>query len=291
MTRHPDDYRGAGKAVYGDVSDPEPRLGAGRGGRRLLPGPLAGQRRLRDARTPTAARVFGAAAAEAGVERIIYLGGLGRGHRGSVGASEVAPGGGAPARPRRRAGDRAAGRDRDRRTAASPGRSPGSSSITCRRWSRRTGSTTKTQPIALRDVIDYLVGVLEPAEARGRTYEIGGPEVLTYAEMMQRVAADPPRAGPADPGRAAAHPAAVVALAGAGHRRGHRDRPQPGRLDEQRGDRHRPLDQHGRAGPADELRRGGAAGLRRACVPSAGGRCRIDESTWTEAVDRPAELG
>ena len=30
--------------------------------------------------------------------------------------------------------------------------------------------------------------MLEPAEARGRTYEIGGPEVLTYAEMMQRVA-------------------------------------------------------------------------------------------------------
>ena len=30
--------------------------------------------------------------------------------------------------------------------------------------------------------------MLEPAEARGRIFEIGGPEVLTYAEMMQRVA-------------------------------------------------------------------------------------------------------
>ena len=49
-------------------------------------------------------------------------------------------------------------------------------------------ATTKTQPIALRDVIRYLVGVLEPVEARGRTFEIGGPEVLTYAEMMRRVA-------------------------------------------------------------------------------------------------------
>ena len=48
-------------------------------------------------------------------------------------------------------------------------------------------ATTKTQPIALDDVVRYLVGVLEPAEARGRTYEVGGPEVLTYAEMMQRV--------------------------------------------------------------------------------------------------------
>jgi uncharacterized protein YbjT (DUF2867 family) len=48
-------------------------------------------------------------------------------------------------------------------------------------------ATTKTQPIALDDVVRYLVGVLEPAEARGRTYDVGGPEVLTYAEMMQRV--------------------------------------------------------------------------------------------------------
>jgi uncharacterized protein YbjT (DUF2867 family) len=48
--------------------------------------------------------------------------------------------------------------------------------------------TTRTQPIALTDVISYLVGVLEPVEARGRTYEIGGPDVLTYAEMMQQVA-------------------------------------------------------------------------------------------------------
>ena len=48
--------------------------------------------------------------------------------------------------------------------------------------------TTKTQPIALPDVIRYLVGVLEPAEAKGRIFEIGGPDVLTYADMMQRVA-------------------------------------------------------------------------------------------------------
>ena len=34
----------------------------------------------------------------------------------------------------------------------------------------------------------YLVGVLEPEDARGRVFEVGGPEVLTYAEMMQRVA-------------------------------------------------------------------------------------------------------
>jgi uncharacterized protein YbjT (DUF2867 family) len=48
--------------------------------------------------------------------------------------------------------------------------------------------TTRTQPIALRDVVHYLVGVLEPPEARGRVFEVGGPDVLNYAEMLQRVA-------------------------------------------------------------------------------------------------------
>ena len=47
---------------------------------------------------------------------------------------------------------------------------------------------TKTQPIALDDIVRYLVGVLEPVEAKGRTFEVGGPDVLTYAEMMQLVA-------------------------------------------------------------------------------------------------------
>ena len=49
-------------------------------------------------------------------------------------------------------------------------------------------ATTGTQPIALADVTRYLLGVLEPETARGRVFEIGGPDVLTYAEMMRRVA-------------------------------------------------------------------------------------------------------
>ena len=51
------------------------------------------------------------------------------------------------------------------------------------RWVR-----TKTQPIAVDDVIRYLVAVLELPEARGRRFDIGGPEVLEYVEMMRRVA-------------------------------------------------------------------------------------------------------
>ncbi|MFC7081726.1 NAD(P)H-binding protein [Halorussus caseinilyticus] len=42
------------------------------------------------------------------------------------------------------------------------------------------------QPIAIADVVGYLVGVLDVPETAGETYEIGGPEVLTYAEMMRR---------------------------------------------------------------------------------------------------------
>jgi len=49
-------------------------------------------------------------------------------------------------------------------------------------------ATTKTQPIALPDIIRYLVEVLELPDARGRTFEVGGSDVLTYAEMMRRVA-------------------------------------------------------------------------------------------------------
>lgn len=48
---------------------------------------------------------------------------------------------------------------------------------------------TRTQPIAVRDVLRMLVGVLEAEETSGRVVEIGGPDVLTYAEMMQRYAA------------------------------------------------------------------------------------------------------
>ena len=49
------------------------------------------------------------------------------------------------------------------------------------RWVR-----TECHPIAVADVIEYLVGVLETPAAAGRTFEIGGPEVMTYAEILRR---------------------------------------------------------------------------------------------------------
>ena len=48
---------------------------------------------------------------------------------------------------------------------------------------------TRIQPIAIRDVLHYLVGCADlPAEV-DRRFDIGGPDVLTYFDMMQRYAA------------------------------------------------------------------------------------------------------
>jgi hypothetical protein len=43
---------------------------------------------------------------------------------------------------------------------------------------------TRIQPIAIRNVLDYLVAALECPASVGRILEIGGRDVLTYAEMM-----------------------------------------------------------------------------------------------------------
>jgi len=47
---------------------------------------------------------------------------------------------------------------------------------------------TKCQPIGIRNVIGYLQGVLDRKEARGKIFDIGGPEVLTYKEMLLQFA-------------------------------------------------------------------------------------------------------
>lgn len=43
---------------------------------------------------------------------------------------------------------------------------------------------TRIQPIAIRNVLDYLVAALDCPASIGRTLEIGGQDVITYAEMM-----------------------------------------------------------------------------------------------------------
>jgi uncharacterized protein YbjT (DUF2867 family) len=140
-----------------------------------------------EAKDAEAARAFSAAAAETGVERIIYLGGLGRDDQNL-----------SPHLRSRREVEQLLGADgvpvTVLRAAIVIGHGGISWEITRQlvahlpamvgpRW-----VTTRTQPIALPDVVRYLVGVLEPPEAKGRVFEVGGSEVLTYAEMMQRVA-------------------------------------------------------------------------------------------------------
>ncbi|KQO36688.1 SDR family oxidoreductase [Aeromicrobium sp. Leaf245] len=48
---------------------------------------------------------------------------------------------------------------------------------------------TRIQPIAIRDVLRYLVGSADMPADVNRAFDIGGPDVLTYFEMMQRYAA------------------------------------------------------------------------------------------------------
>ncbi|OGW81208.1 MAG: epimerase [Omnitrophica bacterium RIFCSPLOWO2_12_FULL_44_17] len=48
------------------------------------------------------------------------------------------------------------------------------------RWAKN-----RCQPIAIRDVIKYLVGVLEVPETTGKNFDIGGKDILTYEKMLK----------------------------------------------------------------------------------------------------------
>jgi uncharacterized protein YbjT (DUF2867 family) len=53
----------------------------------------------------------------------------------------------------------------------------------CPRW-----VSTRTQPIALADIVRYLLGLCGLEQALGRSFDAGGPEVMTYREMIERIA-------------------------------------------------------------------------------------------------------
>jgi uncharacterized protein YbjT (DUF2867 family) len=50
------------------------------------------------------------------------------------------------------------------------------------------GLRKKTQPIAARNAVDYLLAGLDHPQCQGRVFEIGGPEITTYADLMLRYA-------------------------------------------------------------------------------------------------------
>ncbi|GAB2585346.1 NADH-binding protein [Paractinoplanes abujensis] len=187
MTRHPEKYDGAGEPVAADVSDPASLREAFTGvdvAYYLIHSLGSDDFEQRDA---DAARSFAEAAANAGVERIVYLGGLGA-DGGELSAhlrsrrevEEILRSGPVPVTVLRAAVVIGHGGISWEMTRQLAERLP---AMVTPRW-----VNTRTQPIALPDAVRYLVGVLEPAEARGQTYEIGGPEVLRYIDMLQRVA-------------------------------------------------------------------------------------------------------
>jgi uncharacterized protein YbjT (DUF2867 family) len=138
-------------------------------------------------RDRTAAGNFAAAASSAGVDRVIYLGGLGEEgedlsrHLQSRREVERYLGDGDYALTTLRAaiiiGHGSASFDMVRQLAT---RLP---VMVTPRWVQN-----ECQPIAIDDVIAYLVGVLDEPETAGTTYEIGGPDVLTYGEILRQTA-------------------------------------------------------------------------------------------------------
>ncbi|GAB7009816.1 NAD(P)H-binding protein [Halorubrum trueperi] len=130
------------------------------------------------------ARNFAEAASAAGVDRVVYLGGLGEDREG---LSEHL-------RSRREVERLLAAGDPSLttlRAAIIVGDGSASFEVIYGLARRLPVMTTPKwvdtlcQPIAIDDVVAYLSGVLEVPETAGETFEIGGPDVLTYAEILR----------------------------------------------------------------------------------------------------------
>ena len=131
----------------------------------------------------TAARNFGEAAMRAGTRQIIYLGGLGERNtelskhlRSRHETGEALRVGGAPVTEFRAAVIVGSGSLSFEMIRYLTERVP---VMITPRWVK-----TRCQPIAVDDVTAYLVAALGNPDAIGRVFEIGGPEVLTYGDMM-----------------------------------------------------------------------------------------------------------
>jgi|SRR6478735_2304401 len=185
LTRRPAEYRGTGRAVRADVADPQSL-------RRALDDQEAVYYLVHSlasddfaVKDRLGASAFAEAASAVGVSQVIYLGGLGDDrddlseHLRSRREVEKILLDGAPT------------------TALRAGIVIGDGSISWEilrqlverlpmmitpRWVQ-----TRTQPIALDDVLVDLVGVLGRAECVGQVYDVGGAEVLTYLRMMEIV--------------------------------------------------------------------------------------------------------
>lgn len=135
----------------------------------------------------TAARTFGAVAKASNVKRIIYLGGLGDSNtklskhltsRQATGHALAEAG--VPVTEFRAAIVVGSGSVSFELIRNLTERLP---FLMVPRW-----MSTRIQPISIRNVLSYLIAAVETPKSAGQIIEIGGPQVLTYVEMMLRYA-------------------------------------------------------------------------------------------------------
>ena len=131
-----------------------------------------------------AAANFAEMAAAEGVERIVYLGGLGDERsehlRSRAATAEALAEHGPPLTYFRAAMVIGAGSESYRTVRYLVERLP---AMIAPSWLRN-----RTQPIAIDDVLEYLVQAAERPDAVGREVQIGGPDVLTYSEVLELMA-------------------------------------------------------------------------------------------------------
>ena len=188
MTRHPETYDGPGRPVRGDVGE-----------RASLTEPLEDvdvayylvhslDNTDFEERDADAARMFAKVAEKTGVEQIVYLGGLGNERNGALSAhlrsrrevEGLLGSTGIPVTVLRAAIVVGKGGISWEMTRQLVKKLP---AMVVPKW-----VGTRTQPIGIDDVVSYLVGVAGNEKAMGQVFEIGGPEVLSYGEMLQQAA-------------------------------------------------------------------------------------------------------
>ena len=134
-----------------------------------------------------AAEIVAREAERAGVAQIIYLGGLGDDApglsphlRSRIETGRRLASGGVPVTVLRAAMVIGPGSAAFETIVALVDRLPG---MVTPRW-----VSTPTQPIALVDAVRYLAGLCGLEKAFGASFDAGGPEVMTYREMIERIA-------------------------------------------------------------------------------------------------------
>ncbi|MHA6625562.1 SDR family oxidoreductase [Pseudonocardia sichuanensis] len=185
LARH--DWAERVEPVHGDATDPDAQASACRGVDAVfhlvhsMDGPGFAER------DRVAASALATAARAAGVRRIVYLGGLQPAGPGSSEhlasrreVGELLLASGVPTAVLQAGivvGAGSASFEMIRRFAAAAPVLP----MPDRAWNR-------TQPIAVEDVLHHLVGCLELPERTHGHFDVGGPDVLTYAELVGRCA-------------------------------------------------------------------------------------------------------